>query len=76
MTYNINILKFILITLLILGSTSSLIAGLAFGCILGYGAYQTSIDEKNFLLSLSKLFFPPLLNIYIYKKSSSLSVQY
>lgn len=36
------------------GSTNSLVAGLAFGCVLGYGAYQTSIDENNFLLSLGK----------------------
>ncbi|KAF8768176.1 transmembrane protein 14C-like [Argiope bruennichi] len=33
------------------GSTSSLIAGLTFGSILAYGAYQTSMDESNFILS-------------------------
>ncbi|GIX82700.1 transmembrane protein 14C [Caerostris darwini] len=33
------------------GSTSSLIAGLTFGGILAYGAYQTSIDESNYILS-------------------------
>lgn len=49
------------------GSTSSLIAGLAFGCILGYGAYQTSIDEKNYLLSLSN-------SLFIYKTCSMLSM--
>ncbi|XP_035219936.1 transmembrane protein 14C-like isoform X1 [Stegodyphus dumicola] len=34
------------------GSTPSLVAGLAFGSILAYGAYQTSVDENNFVLSL------------------------
>ncbi|PRD35861.1 UNVERIFIED_CONTAM: tmem14c [Trichonephila clavipes] len=34
-----------------LGSTSSLIAGITFGSILAYGAYQTSIDETNYVLS-------------------------
>ncbi|XP_054711816.1 transmembrane protein 14C-like [Uloborus diversus] len=34
------------------GSVPSLCAGVAFGSILAYGAYQTSIDENNFLLSL------------------------
>ncbi|GBM89566.1 hypothetical protein AVEN_220226-1 [Araneus ventricosus] len=33
------------------GSTSSLIAGLTFGSILAYGAYQTSMDESNYILS-------------------------
>ncbi|GFU42610.1 transmembrane protein 14C [Nephila pilipes] len=33
------------------GNTSSLIAGLTFGSILAYGAYQTSIDESNYMLS-------------------------
>ncbi|KAG8195273.1 hypothetical protein JTE90_028424 [Oedothorax gibbosus] len=33
------------------GSTSSLIAGITFGGILAYGAYLTSLDESNFVLS-------------------------
>ncbi|GFR11032.1 transmembrane protein 14C [Trichonephila clavata] len=33
------------------GTTSSLIAGITFGSILAYGAYQTSIDENNYVLS-------------------------
>jgi len=33
------------------GSATSLIAGLTFGGILAYGAYQTSMDANNFVLS-------------------------
>lgn len=35
------------------GSAPSLLAGLAFGSLLGYGAYQTSIDEKNYYFSFA-----------------------
>ncbi|XP_021001670.1 transmembrane protein 14C [Parasteatoda tepidariorum] len=38
------------------GSTSSLLAGLGFGSVLGYGAYQTSLDGKNFLVSIIATF--------------------
>jgi len=33
-------------------STYSLIAGLAFGGILGFGAYQTSVNPRNYYLTL------------------------
>jgi len=33
-------------------STYSLIAGLAFGSILGFGAYQTSVNPRNYYLTL------------------------
>lgn len=35
------------------GSATSLLAGLAFGSLLGYGAYQTSLDERNYYLSFA-----------------------
>nr|AIW62490.1 hypothetical protein [Scytodes thoracica] len=35
------------------GSTNSLVAGVAFGSLLAFGAYQTSVDEKNILLSFA-----------------------
>lgn len=34
------------------GSVPSLSAGLLFGGILGYGAYQTSVNPKNFYVTL------------------------
>lgn len=38
--------------ILFIGSIPSLMAGLAFGSLMGYGTYQTSNDPQNVNLSL------------------------
>ncbi len=39
---------------LLLGSLMSMGSGIAFGTVLGYGAYRMSIDPKDVMLSLGK----------------------
>ena len=45
--------------MIILGSTVSLIMGLTFGGLSGYGAYLTSQDARNYGLLLGKLLNVP-----------------
>lgn len=41
-----------------LGSTGSLAAGLLFGTVLGYGAYQTSQNPDNYHLAFGEILEP------------------